>query len=281
MSVNSIGNQKTIQQIIDEGAKSTKDRKTGELDKDQFLNLLVTQLKYQDPLNPVNDKEFIGQMAQFSSLEQMQNLNSTFSSSNAFAMIGKTVTATIESASGEKNELTGTVSNVKISGGKTMLVVNGKEVSVNSVRDVSEGNPFAQSNISAYTGLIGFDVNGSIMDHETGEKVNVSGNVKELKSGENMDYAVLDGVKTNIYSITSEESLFGSEEKREYLEGMIGKKLQAVIIDPDTGRRLEAKGELVDFNIDYLGGIKATLNKVEVPVESISKITLDEQEEEE
>ena len=42
--------------------------------KDAFLQLLVNQLRNQDPLNPVNDKEFLAQMAQFSTLEQMQNL---------------------------------------------------------------------------------------------------------------------------------------------------------------------------------------------------------------
>jgi len=48
-----------------------------QLDKNSFLKLLVAQLRYQDPLNPMNDQEFIGQMAQFSTLEQMQNLNQT------------------------------------------------------------------------------------------------------------------------------------------------------------------------------------------------------------
>jgi len=50
----------------------------GNLDKDAFLRLLTTQLSNQDPLNPTEDREFIAQMAQFSSLEQMQNLNDTF-----------------------------------------------------------------------------------------------------------------------------------------------------------------------------------------------------------
>lgn len=57
--------------------------KRTEMGKDQFLNLLVTQLKYQDPLNPMDDKSFIAEMAQFSSLEQMQNLSSVMSYSMA------------------------------------------------------------------------------------------------------------------------------------------------------------------------------------------------------
>ena len=58
-------------------------KQTDALGKDAFLNLLVTQLKNQDPLNPMDDREFIAQMAQFSSLEQMQNLNTTLATSQA------------------------------------------------------------------------------------------------------------------------------------------------------------------------------------------------------
>jgi flagellar basal-body rod modification protein FlgD len=45
-----------------------------DLDKDAFLRLLVTQLANQDPTNPIEDRDFIAQMAQFSSLEQMVNM---------------------------------------------------------------------------------------------------------------------------------------------------------------------------------------------------------------
>ncbi len=80
-----------------------------DLGKDDFLKLLVTQLKYQDPLNPMEDKEFTAQMASFSSLEQLTNISKgidTLSEGtqrqemlNAVAFIGKEVLASGDSVS--------------------------------------------------------------------------------------------------------------------------------------------------------------------------------------
>ncbi|NNF99216.1 MAG: hypothetical protein HKM93_07545 [Desulfobacteraceae bacterium] len=71
--------------------------------KDEFLNLLVAQLKHQDPLNPMDSTGFTAQLAQFSSLEQLQNVNdnlntmgssqSLMANSQAVNYIGKTITA--------------------------------------------------------------------------------------------------------------------------------------------------------------------------------------------
>ena len=76
--------------------------KTGDnMDKEDFLMLLVTQFQYQDPLNPMEDQEFVAQMAQFSSLEQLMNLNTSMNGlttatenqqmTNATSYIGKQV----------------------------------------------------------------------------------------------------------------------------------------------------------------------------------------------
>jgi flagellar basal-body rod modification protein FlgD len=69
------------------------------LGKDDFLELLITQLRHQDPTSPMKDKEFIAQMAQFSSLEQMTNLSSSFKElsstlnrGNALNLLGRQVT---------------------------------------------------------------------------------------------------------------------------------------------------------------------------------------------
>jgi len=85
---------------VDTFNKSIKVGKAGSsnLDRDDFLKLLITQLQHQDPTSPVEDKDFIAQMAQFSSLEQMTNMSSGFqklsgllASSEASQVLGKTV----------------------------------------------------------------------------------------------------------------------------------------------------------------------------------------------
>lgn len=64
-----------VTQANNEFNQALAKQKGSTMDKESFLLLLVTQFKYQDPLNPMEDKEFISQLAQFSSLEQMMNMN--------------------------------------------------------------------------------------------------------------------------------------------------------------------------------------------------------------
>ncbi len=113
--------------------KTTGSKQGMALGKDDFLKLLITQLRHQDPINPIEDKDFIAQLAQFSSLEQMQQLSTTMHTmmesqqkltalSQATTMIGKMV----EIFSHNEEHLFGKVTGVQFQNGWPELVIDGK-----------------------------------------------------------------------------------------------------------------------------------------------------------
>jgi flagellar basal-body rod modification protein FlgD len=101
--------QTIVQNAVNlQNAKNTAENgrtASSELGKDDFLKLLITQLQNQDPTSPMENTEFIAQMAQFSSLEQMTNMSTSFtqlantlSASEAFTTVGKRVEVQLEGA---------------------------------------------------------------------------------------------------------------------------------------------------------------------------------------
>ncbi|HTN54284.1 MAG TPA: flagellar hook capping FlgD N-terminal domain-containing protein [Anaeromyxobacter sp.] len=96
-----ISSLSSLPQVSDGLTTSTTSTASNDLGKDAFLKLLTTQLQNQDPLNPTDDKEWIAQLAQFSSLEQLQNLGTKLDSLvtgqssstelNATSLVGKQV----------------------------------------------------------------------------------------------------------------------------------------------------------------------------------------------
>ena len=104
------------------GNAQAQTKPSAEMGKDDFLKLLVGQLRHQDPMNPMEDKDFMGQMAQFSQLEQMTNVASTLRNERAFSLIGREVSYNNK----ETGELkSGTVEKVSIEAGKTTLTIAG------------------------------------------------------------------------------------------------------------------------------------------------------------
>lgn len=115
-----------------------------ELGKDDFLRLLVTQLTYQDPINPVADQEFIAQLAQFSALEQMYNVAAqvqrladvmlvTGGMGQAASLLGRTVVL-FDVETGDTFE--GVVESVRMENGLPMLIVDGRKFSLFDIVEV-------------------------------------------------------------------------------------------------------------------------------------------------
>jgi flagellar basal-body rod modification protein FlgD len=113
------------------------------LGKKEFLMLLIAQLRNQDPMKPMEDKEFISQLAQFSSLETMQSLDGLLKTSlnvqlltQATSYIGKQVEAKLDDGSA----LLGVVTEARVVDGTPRLIVNGKEVRLEQVQKIGMGS---------------------------------------------------------------------------------------------------------------------------------------------
>ena len=107
-------------------AVASKNKQTGNntLDKDAFLKLLVTQMQYQDPLEPTDNTEWMSQMAQFSQMEAMNNLNTAFENTQALSLVGQYVLLNTTDSSGAQKQIGGLVQYVTISNGQALLRVN-------------------------------------------------------------------------------------------------------------------------------------------------------------
>jgi len=111
------------------------------LGRDAFLTLLMTQMKNQDPLQPTDDKQFIAQLAQFSALEQTQNMGDNIKSFvesqpilQGANLIGRTVRGY---GSDGETQVFGKVDSVKLADGKLILKVGGTEVPSEYVTSIS------------------------------------------------------------------------------------------------------------------------------------------------
>ena len=107
---------------------STKPKKVGtdSLGKQEFLQLLVAQMQYQDPLEPTSNTEYISQLATFSQVEQLENLNASYSNTQAFTLVGQTVTvSSTNSETGSVTTKEGVVDYVVMEKGKAYLSIDG------------------------------------------------------------------------------------------------------------------------------------------------------------
>jgi flagellar basal-body rod modification protein FlgD len=107
------------------------------INQQEFLQLLITQLSNQDPTAPVDNQQFLAEMAQFSTVQGVTNLDSSMSQVQGAALVGRTVQGSVV-ANGMSQPISGVVSSVSFQSDGVHLTVNNQDVPLAQVTQVSQ-----------------------------------------------------------------------------------------------------------------------------------------------
>lgn len=125
----------------EQGSDSIIGQATGgeSLDRNQFLEILLEQLQAQDPMDPMGNEKFVGQMSQLTSVEQISQLSKNFKdfaddmqSDRFMGLLGRKVNA----VDGDGNQISGTVERVRLLDDSTRLVIGGQEVNGDQLTEI-------------------------------------------------------------------------------------------------------------------------------------------------
>lgn len=240
-----------------------------QLGKDDFLKLLVTQLQYQDPLEPMDNTEFIAQTAQFTALEQMQNLNQTMTNAQAFGTIGKGVFMnTKDEQTGQYEMIYGVVQSVEIVNGKPYLNLGDKSApyeDITKVQDVDFGDNSAM--VSQAMGLIGKTIQGIRVDDKLNPVGYIEGKVDFVKFVEGIPVLSVNGrdvylgevvaVSENTMLIGSEINAAVGEDGKEVISG----KIEDILLEDDK-ILVKIEGSDKEIEIEEIGSLVSSLSLV-------------------
>lgn len=146
---------KTANQI---NTEKEAEKSSSTVNKTDFMNLLVAQMKNQDPLEPTSNTEWVSQYATFSELEQMQNVANSSTLQRASDLVGKEVLVNSTDASGNVKQVQGKVDSVNFSGSNAYLTIDGVQYSIDDLvevvdKDYSDATSIAESWVEAYEKL--------------------------------------------------------------------------------------------------------------------------------
>lgn len=136
MGVSAVVKNGEIQETASQSSVKQATTSKNGMDKEAFLQLLVAQMKYQDPLEPTSNTEYISQYATFSQVEQMQNMSATLELSRASSMVGKQVLIQTTDSAGNTKEVQGMVEYVKYENNKAYVSIDGTLYSIDDVTAV-------------------------------------------------------------------------------------------------------------------------------------------------
>lgn len=135
MEVNAY-NQNYVVNKANNKDKTLTAKEDSSLGMDDFLNLLIAQMTNQDSMNPMENTEFVAQLAQFSSLQAMSNLADISEQSQATSLIGKTVIVANYNNNGELVKKEGIVEKVTLHSGNTNLYIDGEAYEMSNVMEI-------------------------------------------------------------------------------------------------------------------------------------------------
>lgn len=179
-------------------AKKSSANSAASLSIDQFLNLLAAQLSNQDVLNPTQDTEFVAQMAQFTSLQALENLNQYASYQYGSSLIGKRVSVAKYDSTGKYISDIGIVSQADYSSGDTTVTVNGRSYALTNIMEVVNDASYQSYQYAA--SLVGKKVEVSGYDNE-GKVVQSTGLVTSCSFASGDAMVVVDGKKYTLSAV--------------------------------------------------------------------------------
>ncbi|MGN0386033.1 MAG: flagellar hook assembly protein FlgD [Lachnospiraceae bacterium] len=121
--------------IVTTTSNTTQNTSSG-MDKESFLQLLVAQMKYQDPLEPTSNTEYISQYAQFSQVESIQNMSTNMDLQRASSLVGKEVYVQTTTSDGGTSLIRGKVDYVSFENNKAYVFINETAYPLESVQSI-------------------------------------------------------------------------------------------------------------------------------------------------
>jgi flagellar basal-body rod modification protein FlgD len=136
----------TVSQVNTSPTLAPTENKRGVLGKDDFLKILITQLQHQDPMEPLQDREFIAQMAQFSTVEQISNMAQyqklTYESlaglSSSIGQLSGLIGKEVEWTSTDGSVQTGLVEGIRLKQGEAFAEVAGIQLPIGQIIRIGE-----------------------------------------------------------------------------------------------------------------------------------------------
>lgn len=234
-------------QILESVSNLRKETKTANssLDKDAFLQLLVAQMKYQDPLEPTSNTEYISQLATFSELEEMQNMTSGMNLQRASALVGQYVFMKVTDSSGNTTYPEGKVDYVVYENNKAYLSIGENLYSMDDLDTVADNNYMQASKMSE-----------AFVDEMSKLPVPAKVTQDDLKR--------IEDLMTVYENMTQYQQEFLGEENTALYEAYV-EKFQELAVVPVSNfiKDLSALPSLEEINSDYTPNIYAVITQYE------------------